>query len=67
MRDIYIYISLEKHKKILRKFQPAFREIAKKTEPRGKKWFSYKKNVYQANIKNMDEKEVYTLFRTNAG
>ena len=30
-------------KKFLRKFEPAFRAIAKKIEPQVKKWFSYKK------------------------
>jgi hypothetical protein len=37
-------------KKILRKFEPALRAIAKKIDPQVKKWFSYKtkKNVYAA-------------------
>ena len=45
-----INISLEKHKKILRKFQPAFREIAKKSEPGGKKngFLIKNKQVYTA-------------------
>ena len=34
-----------KIKKIVRKFEPAFRAIAKKIEPQVKKWFSYKKTT----------------------
>ena len=47
LEDMYLNNQLVMCKKILRKFEPAFRAIAKKIEPQVKKWFSYKKkNVY---------------------
>ena len=47
LEDMYLSNQLVVCKKFLRKFEPAFRAIAKKIEPQVKKWFSYKKkNVY---------------------
>ena len=46
LEDMYLSNQLVMCKKILRKFEPAFRAIAKKIEPQVKKWFSYKKSVF---------------------
>ena len=42
---MYLSNQLVMCKKILRKFEPDFREIAKKIEPQVKKWFSYIKKT----------------------
>ena len=53
LEDIYLSNQLVMCKKFLRKFEPAFRVIAKKIEPQVKKWFSYKKTqrVFNGRIK----------------
>ena len=54
LEDMYLSNQLVMCKKMLRKFEPTFREIVKKIEPQVKKWFSYKKkNVYTGCRKNI--------------
>ena len=43
LEDMYLSNQLVMCKKMLRKFEPAFRAIVKKIEPQVKKLFSYKK------------------------
>ena len=54
LEDMYLSNQLIMCKKILRKFEPAFRAIAKKIEPRVNKWFSYIKKTCMS-------KTVYTV------
>ena len=57
LEDMYLNNQLVMCKKILRKFEPAFRAIAKKIEPQVKKWFSYKKKTCTFNIWIIDHFE----------